>query len=256
MSGVFAVARAIWDDGDFADEPFTEKQAMIWLVGAAAWRDTTVRINGTPVRVCRGEFCFAERFLSEKWGWTASRVHRFLKRLENRSITRSAKRSGATVYSLIKYNDFQVIWKPSEAACEALPEASPKQVRSKEEKHLKQDKLDISKEISLLVPPLDEEHAREVIAYRRKRKQSNSKIALTRLANQLSLYARPNEGAAEMVLRGWNGFKPAWMDSSRRATGPPRDDRDRVFKDMMAEAEERDGNRDRGFKTARAFGSG
>lgn len=240
MGGVFAVARSIWDDDDFADEPFTERQAMIWLVGAAAWREKTVRINAVPVKVCRGEFCFAERFLATKWGWTKSRVHRFLNRLSDRGIVstrtsepgfskngeksnqdRTIGRTSTKVYKLNKYNEFQVLWKPGEPTSEPAPEPSPNQVRTKEEEHLKQDKIDISKDISYLSPPLDEEHAREVIAYRKKRKQSNSKLALTRLANQLSLYERPNEGAAEMMVRGWKGFDPEWMKSIPRGTGPP-----------------------------------
>jgi hypothetical protein len=64
---------------------------------------------------------------------------------------------------------------------------------------------------------LDEEHAKAVLAYRSKRKQSNSPLALNRLANQLSRYPKPNEGAAEMMCRGWSGFDPEWMHSQGRS---------------------------------------
>jgi hypothetical protein len=67
---------------------------------------------------------------------------------------------------------------------------------------------------------LDEEHAKAVIAYRTKGKQSNSPLALTRLANQLSRYPKPNEGAAEMICRGWKGFDPEWMHG--QGHGPPK----------------------------------
>jgi hypothetical protein len=66
---------------------------------------------------------------------------------------------------------------------------------------------------------LDEEHAKAVIAYRTKGKQSNSPLALTRLANQLSKFSSPNEGAAEMICRGWKGFDPEWMHGQGRS--PP-----------------------------------
>jgi hypothetical protein len=66
---------------------------------------------------------------------------------------------------------------------------------------------------------LDEEHAKAVLAYRTKGKQSNSPLALTRLANQLSRYPKPNEGAAEMICRGWKGFDPEWMHGQGRS--PP-----------------------------------
>ena len=96
-NGVFAVARSIWDDGDFADEPYTERQAFIWLVGAAAWKELKVQYkNGRScgsITLQRAEFYFSERFLAKKWKWSNSRVNRFLDKLEQRGILRSANRS-------------------------------------------------------------------------------------------------------------------------------------------------------------------
>jgi hypothetical protein len=127
-NGVFAVSRGIFDDGDFADEPYTERQAFIWLIGAAAWKAR--KVQGRNGRGCvsimlqRGEFCFAERFLAKKWKWSNSRVTRFLDKLERREILRSANRSaneaqsGAQirVYSLRSYNKFQVVGLPNRSA--------------------------------------------------------------------------------------------------------------------------------------------
>jgi hypothetical protein len=75
--------------------------------------------------------------------------------------------------------------------------------------------------LAILKTILDEEHAEAVIAYRTKGKQSNSPLAITRLANQFSRYRSPNEGAAEMICRGWKGFDPEWMNGNR-GNDPPR----------------------------------
>jgi hypothetical protein len=148
-NGVFAVSRAIFDDGDFADEPFTELQAFIWLIGAAAWKQC--KVQGRNGRSCssitlqRGEFCFSERFLARKWKWSNSRVTRFLDKLERRRILRSANRSidaaqsGAQirVYSIRNYNKFQVVGLPNRSANEAQSgaesEAKKKQEAVREE---------------------------------------------------------------------------------------------------------------------------
>ncbi|MGC2410865.1 MAG: helix-turn-helix domain-containing protein [Methyloceanibacter sp.] len=110
--GVFAVSRSIWDDPDFAPQEFTEREAFLWLVGAAAWKNQSVRGPMGPVALERGEFCFAERFLAEKWRWSKSRVNRYLDRLEKRGIIRGAERGGSKVYSIKNYNRFQIVGLP------------------------------------------------------------------------------------------------------------------------------------------------
>jgi hypothetical protein len=110
---VFAVARSIWDDGDFADEPFTEREAWIWLVSASAWKDRRTRGNTKRgVDIKRGEFSFAVRFLAEKWQWSSSKVDRFIQRLEKRDMLRDVSRDGSQIYSIKNYNYFQVVGLP------------------------------------------------------------------------------------------------------------------------------------------------
>jgi hypothetical protein len=109
---VFAVARSIWDDGDFAPEPFTEREAWMWLVSAAAWKDIRARGNAGAVDLKRGEFSFATRFLAEKWKWSKSRVDRFIQRIENRGSIRDTSRDNAKIYLVSKYNEYQVVGLP------------------------------------------------------------------------------------------------------------------------------------------------
>jgi hypothetical protein len=160
-NGVFAVARTIWDDGDFADEPYTERQAFIWLIGAAAWKEKKLQCkNGRrcgSITLQRGEFCFAERFLAKKWKWSNSRVTRFLDKLERREILRSANRrangaqSGAQirVYSIRNYNKFQVVGLPHRSANAAQSGAQSEAKKKQED--LKEETV-VSSEIDALKP--------------------------------------------------------------------------------------------------------
>lgn len=107
--GVFAVARTIWGHDAFADEPYSEREAWIWLVGSAAWKACRTRAG----ELDRGEFTFSLRFLMEKWKWkNKDRVHRFMKRLQKRDMIRDTSRNGHLIYSINKYNDFQVVGLP------------------------------------------------------------------------------------------------------------------------------------------------
>lgn len=110
--GVFAVARAVWDDPDFADSEFSKREAWIWLIGAAAWKCTTVRGTNGGVSLNRGEFCFSVRFLAERWKWSKSRVERMIIALKNRDTIRDTSRNGEKIYLISKYNDFQVVGIP------------------------------------------------------------------------------------------------------------------------------------------------
>lgn len=140
MSGgrnVFAVARSIWTDSDFAPEPFTEREAWIWLISSAAWKDTRARGNAGPVDLRRAEFSFSVRFLATKFQWTKDKTHRFLKRLEKRDTIRDTSRDGAQIYYINKYNHFQVVGLPKrDSDCDSARDAdatAARQHRDKEE---------------------------------------------------------------------------------------------------------------------------
>src|SRR3954468_20107928 len=101
--GVFAVDRGIWSDPDFADEPFTEREAFMWLVGEAAWKPYRKGADGKLVDPGRGQLCHAVRFMAEAWGWSKSRVDRFLDRLENRDMIARDHGTRTPVLSVCQY---------------------------------------------------------------------------------------------------------------------------------------------------------
>jgi hypothetical protein len=114
--GVYAVARSIWNDADFEEEPFTQREAWLWLIGQAAWRSCKIRGNtGKSVAINRGEFSIAVRFMAEKFQWTKSRIDRFIHTLKNRDMIRDTSRDGFQVYSISNYNEFQVVGLPKRA---------------------------------------------------------------------------------------------------------------------------------------------
>lgn len=136
--GVYAIARSIWECDAFMKQKFTQREAWMWLIGAAVWKQTKINFDGRRVTLERGEFAFAIRFLAMKWKWSKTSVSRFIVALEKCSMIRDTKRGGVHVYSIIKYNEFQVVGLPSGTESGTQSGTTAGQQRDKEEafKHL------------------------------------------------------------------------------------------------------------------------
>jgi hypothetical protein len=111
--GVFAVARNIFEHEFFAKEPFTEREAWVWLIGEAAWRGRKVRAGKIVVELSRGQCAFSIRFIAERWGWSKSRVARFLDRLKTEAMIGTATDHSISIITICKYNDYQKVSLPS-----------------------------------------------------------------------------------------------------------------------------------------------
>lgn len=96
MSGFFFMHRGWMENELFDGEPYCERSAWCWLIENAAWKETKVRVKGETIPLERGQLCFSQRFMAQKWGWSKSRVDRFLKRLNAEKMISICSKSGAT----------------------------------------------------------------------------------------------------------------------------------------------------------------
>lgn len=104
--GIFAVHRGIWDHPIFAPEPFTEREAWLWLISHAVWKPTKTRVRHKVVALERGQLAYAIRFLAEKWGWSKSSVHRFLGKLSTESMIAQETGHDLTLITICNYNKY------------------------------------------------------------------------------------------------------------------------------------------------------
>lgn len=217
--GVIGVARSIWDDPDFKPEPFTEREAFIWLVSAAAWKGVRVRGSNGPVTLNRSEFCFSVRFLAARWLWSKDRVHRFLGALQKRDTIKDTSRDSEKIYSVKNYNKFQIVGLP-ECDSGATPTATrARHDRDKEEelKELKKEKNITAREVLLSV--LDADRADAVLEHRKKLRAPLTAHGAKLLSSEFVKTGDPNAAADAMIAGGWRGFKSQWLKN--QATGPP-----------------------------------
>lgn len=112
--GVFAVSRNIFEHDLFDPEPFTEREAWIWMIREAAWKDRRIRFGKMHGSIKRGQMASSVRFMAEKWQWSKSRVHRFLGRLEEERMIECGTAQGhsASVITICNYDEYQRVSLP------------------------------------------------------------------------------------------------------------------------------------------------
>lgn len=107
MAGTVNISRGIWQDTAFKDEPFTEREAFMWMIMEASYKPREKRVGSAVVHTERGQLATSVRFMAEAWNWSKSRVDRFLKRLENRDMIGTESGTGINVITICKYDEYQ-----------------------------------------------------------------------------------------------------------------------------------------------------
>jgi hypothetical protein len=132
--GVFAVDRGIWDHDVLSEnEPFSRREAWLWIVSEAAWKPHKRRIIGRTIELDRGQYAGSLRFIASKWRWNEARVRRFLSALISSEMLVAKTDAGVTVLTVCKYDEYQRVSLPTDAMREVDVEAPPTQERRKVE---------------------------------------------------------------------------------------------------------------------------
>jgi hypothetical protein len=139
--GVFAVDRGIWDHPLLnSREPFTRREAWLWLISEASWKPRRRRVGSSSVEIGRGEIAHSIRFIAEAWGWPKSNVARFLDALKTDTMIETRTDHGVTVITICKYDEYQRV---------SLPERDTNGTACGTELGQQRDKLEDNKNIKL-----------------------------------------------------------------------------------------------------------
>lgn len=131
--GVFAVDRGIWDHAVFRDQPFTDREAWMWLVGEASFKSRTRNVAGKMIPLERGQLAASVRFMAEKWKWSKSSVDRFLVRLKSETMIGTDSGTGLLVITICNYDEYQRVSLPTGTPSETTSGTVAGQSRDKRE---------------------------------------------------------------------------------------------------------------------------
>lgn len=144
MAGTVNISRDLWRDAAFKAEPFTEREAWLWLVMEASYRPREKRIGNICVNLRRGQLAASIRFMADAWGWEKSRAERFVGRLKKRDMIETATETGLSVITLCNYDKYQGETVDSETAKKQKRdsnETAPRQHRDKLESRCNPDAI-------------------------------------------------------------------------------------------------------------------
>lgn len=136
---VFCVDRAIWTHPEFDDEVFTQREAWMWIVGEAAWKERRVRGQNGSILLTRGQLSHSIRFMAEAWGWHRSRVERFIDRLVTRDMLERQVETGQLVLTICNYERFQLGGDVDRDTVETSPETRSRRPRDTVETNKNQE---------------------------------------------------------------------------------------------------------------------
>lgn len=131
--GFIAVSRGIFEHPMFAPEPYTEREAWLWMIEQAVWREAKVRVGRTWIILARGQLAFATRFLASKWQWSEARVRRLLKRLQGDAMIEVLATRDATLITICNYDKYQGERRTDDAQPDAQSVTEVTRSRRKEE---------------------------------------------------------------------------------------------------------------------------
>jgi hypothetical protein len=115
------------------NEPFSRREAWLWLLSEAAWKPHKRRIIGRTIELARGQYAGSVRFIGTKWRWNEARVRRFLRALISSEMIDAKTDAGVTVITVCKYDEYQRVSLPADSTPETDVVAAATQERRKVE---------------------------------------------------------------------------------------------------------------------------
>lgn len=105
--GWISVSRKIQECWVWKDKPFAKGQAWVDLLLLANHSDNEFPLGNEILTVIRGSFITSEVKLSDRWGWSRTKVRSFLDLLEKQMMIEKKSDNKKTTITIVKYSDYQ-----------------------------------------------------------------------------------------------------------------------------------------------------
>jgi hypothetical protein len=88
-------------------EKFTRGQAWADLLLITNFKDGFIRVNGSKVIIKRGQCGWSEAKLSERWGWSRTKIRSFISELIEADQIKQEKDRRKSVITICNYSIYQ-----------------------------------------------------------------------------------------------------------------------------------------------------
>jgi hypothetical protein len=121
MAGVgFYRMQRGWQEGAlFTGEPFSKRDAWVWLIEEAAYVPREIMVSGRAITLQRGQLCHSLRFMARAWKWDEAKVRRFISRGKILKQIDASTDAGQTLITIRNYDKYQSPQHANDAASDA-----------------------------------------------------------------------------------------------------------------------------------------
>ena len=95
---------ALWEE----KRNYSRAEAFLDMIQTASFKASKRIINGKLIQLDAGELIASERYLSVRWGWSRTKIRKFVQLLKEDGMLDQRKDQAETVLNLLKYKDYAV----------------------------------------------------------------------------------------------------------------------------------------------------
>lgn len=106
-NGWVKIHRELQNHWVWEDKPFSRGQAWVDLIMMATYKDKKMMLDGKLVEISCGNIVTSIRKLCSRWGWSNTKVRRFLKMLEDDGMIVQKSDTKKTLITLVNYGFYQ-----------------------------------------------------------------------------------------------------------------------------------------------------
>ena len=153
--GWVVIYRSIMDNPLWEDKPFSRGQAWIDMILLASHKDTEFYFDGDMVSIEKGQIITSKRKLGDRWGWSNSKVNKFLNELEKVGMLSQKSDTKKTTIKIVKYEQYQGFGS-IEAIEKTSHKASQKHTFNNVNNYNNDNNVNNKEPVAPISPPLEE----------------------------------------------------------------------------------------------------
>jgi DNA replication protein DnaD len=209
--GWIKLHRELTDHWLWEEKPFDKKSAWIDLLLMANHEEKKVMLGSELIDVERGGLITSEVKLADRWGWSRTKIRRFLEMLENDSMIVLKKDNKKTVINIVNFSLFQGAdsEKEQQKNIKKTSRKHQKDTNKNEEECIKNEEevcMGDKPERATFIPP----SLQEVEAYCREKKYN---IDAERFVN---FYESKGWMVGKTKMRKWKAAVANWAKDSKK----------------------------------------
>lgn len=105
--GYVLIYRSVWDCWVWKEKPFDRGRAWIDLILMVNHDEATIMFNNRPLKIERGQCVTSLSILASRWGWSRSKVKRFLDDLKSEHMIDEKRNTHGTLLTIENYSVYQ-----------------------------------------------------------------------------------------------------------------------------------------------------